>query len=94
MRRALEKLELASLGELETEVWRSEVLAEAAARLFASGRMDLGALLACLLAAWAETSHLDTRMTQNLGAAIQICPPARGLLLRIAGAAIEGLGLS
>ncbi|MEE9280381.1 MAG: tetratricopeptide repeat protein [Myxococcota bacterium] len=94
VRRALEKLELAALGELETEVWRSEVLAEAAARLFDSGRMDLSALLACLLTAWAETSHLDTGVTENLGAAIQICPPARGLLLRIASAAIEGLGLS
>jgi Tfp pilus assembly protein PilF len=94
LRRALDKLEIDSLQGLETEAFRAEVLAEAGARCLERGQLGLNELLSALLSAWPETSHLDLEAAENLGAAIQICPPARSLLLRIAGATLDALGLA
>ena len=94
LRRVLDAVELDSLQAVETASWRAEVLAEAAAGTLERGRQDLDDLLRALLGAWPTTRHLDTEPADNPGPAIQICPPARALLLRIATAALDGLGLS
>ncbi len=94
LRRAMDKIDMESLRDLEPAAWRAEVLAEAAAHCFERGQLRLAELLEALLRAWPATGDLDTGAAQNLGAAIQICPPARNLLLRIARAALAGLGLS
>lgn len=94
LRRTLDRLEQDALARLDPGVWRAEVLAEAAARVFESGQLGLGRLLGALLRSWPETSQLDPRSSESTGSAIQICPPARALLLRIASGVIDGLGLS
>ena len=94
LRRVLDEVELESLQAVETASWRAEVLAEAAARTLERGRLDLSDLLRALLGAWPTTRHLDTEPADNPGPAIQICPPARRLLFRIATATLDGLGLS
>ncbi|MFQ5513381.1 MAG: tetratricopeptide repeat protein [Myxococcota bacterium] len=93
VRRALEGLEVEALGELRPEVWREEVLALAAAIALREGRISLRELLLHLLAAWPATSHLDLRSGGSLAAALQLCPPARGVMLRIADAVISAIGL-
>ena len=94
LRRVLDAVELDALHSVETASWRAEVLAEAAARTLERGHLDLDDLLHVLLGVWPATRHLETKPADNSGAVIQICPPARRLLLRIATATLDGLGLS
>jgi tetratricopeptide (TPR) repeat protein len=93
LRAALESAQPEALRALSAGQWRAELAAQAAARAIASGELALGAALRALIAGWPETSHLRLRSNQELAAAIQSCPPVRGLLLRIADAAIAQLGL-
>jgi hypothetical protein len=46
-----------------------------------------------LLSAWPTTAKLELRASGDLASAVQLCPPARVLLLRIAAAVIGTLGL-
>ena len=93
MRRALRGLEPHELSALEPEFWREQVLAQAAAMALSQGKCSLGDALLHLLALWPATSHLGVRSGGDLGAAVQLCPPARALLLRIRDAVIRSLGV-
>jgi len=78
---------------LEPEAWREQVLGQAAAKLVTTGGVDLRELLLELLECWPATAELQLRNNGDLAAGIQLCPPARTLLLRISHAAIGALGL-
>ena len=91
IRRALRALESDALSTLEPETWREHVLAQAAASVVQDAQLSLRAALLQLLAHWPTTSHLGLESGGNLGAAVQLCPPARVLLLRIRDATIAAL---
>ena len=93
LKRALRSFDAELLRVLEPEVWREQVLGQAAARLVASGPVELRELLLELLECWPATARLELRANGDLAAAIQLCPPARTLLLRISDAAIAAIGL-
>ncbi len=93
LKRALRSFDAELLRVLEPEVWREQVLGQAAARLVAGGALDLRELLLELLECWPATAHLQLRNNGDLAAGISLCPPARTLLLRISKAAIAALGL-
>ena len=93
IRRALRGLELDALRQLEPEFWREQMLAQAAAMALRKSKCSLADALLHLLSNWPATSHLAVRSGGDLGAAVQLCPPARALLLRIRDAAIAALGL-
>ena len=78
---------------LTPDVWREQILGQAAARVLAAGQMELRDLLLELLGGWPTTSRLALRTSGDLASAVQLCPPARVLLLRVAGAVIGALGL-
>ena len=69
------------------------MLGQAAARGVASSAIELRELRIELLERWPATAHLQLRNNGDLAAGIQLCPPARTLLLRISNAAIAALGL-
>ena len=69
------------------------MLGQAAARVLAASQMELRELLLELLSAWPTTSRLELRTSGDLASAVQLCPPARVLLLRVASAVIGSLGL-
>jgi tetratricopeptide (TPR) repeat protein len=77
--------------ELRAESWRAELLAEASALALDAGRIGLRENLLSLLAAWPATAQWDLSSAGDLAPAIQECPPARTLLLRIADAVAEAL---
>jgi hypothetical protein len=93
LKRALRSFDAELLRVLEPEVWREQVLGQAAARLMVAGQTDLRELLCELLECWPTTSHLELRAHGDLPAGIQLCPPARTLLLRISESASGALGL-
>jgi hypothetical protein len=77
--------------ELGIEIWREELLAQAAACALNAGRTSTSEALHALLEQGALTHSLALRSGGDVSAAIQLCPPARVLLLRIADAVIEAL---
>ena len=93
LKRALRSFDAELLRVLEPEAWREQVLGQAAAKLATSGAIELRELLLELLECWPATAELQLRNNGDLAAGIQLCPPARTLLLRISHAAIGALGL-
>ncbi len=93
LKRALRSFDAELLRVLEPEAWREQVLGQAAAKLVSAGAVDLRELLLELLECWPATAELQLRNNGDLAAGIQLCPPARTLLLRIGNAAMEALGL-
>jgi hypothetical protein len=93
LKRARTHFDAEMLRVLDPLVWREQVLAQAGARLLAAGQADLRELLLELLETWPASKHLELRASGDLAAAVQLCPPARALLLRISDAAVAGLGL-
>jgi len=93
LKRVMRSVDAELLRALEPEVWRAEVLAQAAARLVATSAMDLRELLLELTECWPATAELQLRSNGDLAAGIQLCPPARALLLRLGNATIASLGL-
>ena len=93
LKRALRSFDAELLRVLEPETWREQVLGLAAARLATAGQIELRELLLELLECWPATAHLELRANGDIAAAVQLCPPARALLLRISAAAIGELGL-
>jgi len=93
LRKALRAFDPAPLRQLEVEAWREAMLCEAAAGAVVSHELTLRDALLDLLDAWPATQRLDLRGGGDLGAAVQLCAPARALLLRIADATLSGLGL-
>ena len=93
IRRALRGIEREALRKLDPNHWREQVLAQAAAMVLSKGKHSLADVLLHLLAHWPTTSHLGLCAGGDLGAAVQLCPPARALLLRIRDAALDALGL-
>jgi predicted Zn-dependent protease len=93
IRRALRGIEREALCELDPDSWRAQILAQAAAMVLSEGKHSLADVLLHLLAHWPTTSHLGVCVGGDLGAAVQLCPPARALLLRIRDAALDALGL-
>jgi tetratricopeptide (TPR) repeat protein len=93
LKRALRSFDAELLRVLEPEIWREQTLGQAAARLATAGPIDLRELLLELLECWPATAHLELRSNGDLAAAVQLCPPARTLLLRISAGAIGELGL-
>ena len=69
---------------LTPDLWREQVLGQAAARVLGSGQVELRELLLELLGVWPTTSRLELRASGDLASAVQLCPPARVLLLRVA----------
>jgi hypothetical protein len=57
------------------------------------GKLPLRDALLHLLSLWPATSQLDLRSGGDLAAALQLCPPARTLLLRLSDAVMDGIGL-
>jgi hypothetical protein len=55
--------------------------------------MDLRELLLELTGCWPATAELQLRSNGDLAAGVQLCPPARALLLRLGNATIAALGL-
>jgi tetratricopeptide (TPR) repeat protein len=94
IRRALRSFDLVALGDLQPELWREEIFAQAAAVVVSEGKLWLGDALLHILRLWPATSHLDLRSGGDLGAVSQLCPPARTLLLRVSDAVVEGIGLT
>ncbi|MEX2205207.1 MAG: tetratricopeptide repeat protein, partial [Myxococcota bacterium] len=93
LKRALRSFDAELLRVLEPEAWREQVLGQAAAKLMTSGTVDLRELLLELLECWPATAELQLRNNGDLAAGIQLCPPARTLLLRIGHATMGALGL-
>ena len=93
LKRALRSFDAELLRVLEPEAWREQVLGQAAAKLVTTGAVDLRELLLELLECWPATAQLQLRNNGDLAAGIQLCPPARTLLLRISSATIAALGL-
>ena len=93
LKRALRTFDTELLRVLAPDVWREQTLGQASARVLAGGRMELRDLLLELLAAWPTTAKLELRASGDIASAVQLCPPARALLLRVAGAVIGALGL-
>ncbi|MFI5314055.1 MAG: hypothetical protein ACHQ6T_00005 [Myxococcota bacterium] len=93
LKRALRSFDAELLRVLTPDLWREQVLGHAAARVLAAGRMDLRDLLLELLSCWPTTAQLELRASGDLASAVQLCPPARVLLLRVASAVIGSLGL-
>ena len=93
LKRVMRSFDAELLRVLDPEVWREQVLGQAAARLVATGTVDLRELLLELLECWPATTTLQLRNHGDLAAGIQLCPPARTLLLRISNATIAALGL-
>ena len=93
LKKALRSFDTELLRVLTPDLWREQMLGQAAARVLAAGQMELRELLLELLGAWPTTSRLELRTSGDLASAVQLCPPARVLLLRIASAVIGALGL-
>ena len=93
LKKALRSFDTELLRVLTPDLWREQVLGHAAARVLAAGQMGLRDLLLELLGAWPTTSRLELRASGDLASAVQLCPPARVLLLRVASAVIGSLGL-
>ncbi len=93
LKRALRSFDAELLRVLEPEAWREQVLAQAAAKVLATGNVELRELLLELLECWPATAELQLRSKGDLAAGIQLCPPARTLLQRIANASIGALGI-
>ena len=93
LKRALRSFDAELLRVLTPDLWREQVLGHAAARVLAAGEMELRDLLLELLGSWPTTSRLELRASGDLASAVQLCPPARALLLRVASAVIAALGL-
>ena len=93
LRKALRNFEPASLRGLGVDTWREAMLCEAAARAVLGRSLPLRDALLDLLQSWPATRRLDLRNGGDLGAALQLCDPARALLLRVADATLAGLGL-
>lgn len=88
LRRAVQLVGVDSLPSLDPKVWREELLAEAAAHAVSSAELSLHqALLAC----WPATRELNVNSGGNIGAVVQLCAPARALLLRVADETIGEL---
>ncbi len=93
LKKALRSFDTELLRVLTPDLWREQVLGHAAARVLGSGQVELRELLLELLAVWPTTSRLELRASGDLASAVQLCPPARVLLLRVASAVIGSLGL-
>ena len=93
LKKALRSFDTELLRVLTADLWREQVLGLAAARVLAAGHTELRELLLELLASWPTTAKLELRASGDIASAIALCPPARVLLLRVASAAIAGLGL-
>ena len=93
LKKALRSFDTELLRVLTADLWREQVLGLAAARVLAAGQTELRELLLELLASWPTTAKLELRASGDIASAIALCPPARVLLLRVAAAAIAGLGL-
>ena len=57
------------------------------------GVEQLRELLLELTECWPATAELQLRSNGDLAAGVQLCPPARALLLRLGNATIAALGL-
>jgi tetratricopeptide (TPR) repeat protein len=93
MKKALQRIEEAEGRSLDPVIWREELLAQSMAMALTDGQVSLDEALRTLLTLWRTTSHLDLDGGGDLGAALQLCPPARALLLRIADATLAALGV-
>ena len=93
LRKSLRNFDSAALRGLDVDAWREALLCEAAAHAVVAGTLTLREALLDLLDCWPATRRLDLHSGGDLGAALQLCDPARALLLRIADATLAGLGL-
>jgi hypothetical protein len=93
LKKALRSFDTELLRVLQPELWREQMLGQAAARVLATNEVELRDILLDLLACWPSTSKLELRASGDLASAIQLCPPARDLLLRVSSAVIATLGL-
>ncbi|MEE8556872.1 MAG: tetratricopeptide repeat protein [Myxococcota bacterium] len=78
------KRDRAGIREVTPSLFRAEILGVATARAIGRQHSTLRAALEALLHEWPATTELDLTGRGDLGEAIQLCPPARSLLLRIA----------
>jgi tetratricopeptide (TPR) repeat protein len=86
LQRTLRDADPEALRSLDPEVWRVDLLAQAAAAAVRQGRVSLRDALVALVAACPESAHLDLSHGGDLAAATQLSPAARALLLRIVDA--------
>jgi hypothetical protein len=100
-RRARRRIEQALGGDglqeitsLDPARWREQALAQAAAGAIASGAVGLEEAMRGLLLFSEATERLELADSADPGAILQLCPPARALLLRVADGCIEALGLN
>lgn len=93
LRKALRNFDPVSLRGVRVDAWREALLCEAAARAVQARSLTLREALLALLESWPATRRLDLRNGGELGAALQLCDPARALLLRVADGTLGGLGL-
>jgi hypothetical protein len=93
LQRALKDTDTQMLRALEPSTFREELFGQAAARAVDQGKMQLPEALFSLLELWPATADLDLRTGGDLSAAIQKCPPAQALLLRVADTTLGALGL-
>jgi tetratricopeptide (TPR) repeat protein len=91
VRRANRALDSETARDLSIDIWREELLAQAAACALDAGRTSISEALHALLEQAPLTHSLALRSGGDPSAAIPLCPPARALLLRIADGVLEAL---
>jgi Tfp pilus assembly protein PilF len=94
IRRTLERDSFEEIAALDPTRWREHALAQATAGAIAAGAVQLEEAMQGLLAFSGETEALELAGATDPGAILQLCPPARALLLRLADACTEALGLN
>jgi Tfp pilus assembly protein PilF len=94
VRRTLGRDSFEEIAALDPARWREHALAQAAAQAVAAGEVELEEAMRALLACCRETEQLELAGASDPGAILQLCPPARALLLRVADACTESLGLN
>lgn len=93
LKRALRSVDPLAIQRVDPTIWRSELLAYAAAAAVGNGRVSLQDAVRGLLLAWPRTAHLDVGSPGRvLSPLTQDCPPARLLLLRAARGCMAALG--
>jgi Tfp pilus assembly protein PilF len=94
VRRTLGRDSFEEIAGLDPARWREHVLAQAAAQAVAAGEIGLEEAMRGLLTCSGQTEQLELADAPDPGAILQLCPPARSLLLRVADACTESLGLN
>jgi tetratricopeptide (TPR) repeat protein len=94
LRRALRSADDSLLHDFVASEWRTELLVRAASAALGSGSITLEAAARGLLDTCDATADLRFEDSTEPGAVLQLCPAARALLLRLADACAEALGLT